>query len=269
MPAPKAAKVYVEAARAVTLAGHAAGGVLLAAAKEHPRLRDVFMEAARLLRISEAMSRLAASVLSSRVTSATPPVGEPCPRDHAEAPADARRPRKRRQRRKKPKQNSGHDGTDLEKVQANAVAFEAAMDVTGPGDGARDAPASSASRAAELVTVASTPPSSSGTRVPRRLVSKTPAAVPPEGHGGAAQSHTRGVADPLITGPVQIPELYRTDGRGSSSPAMAFLQSRLRADGVGTMEQLLALSVEVQVSPAEEETLAVAYYAKFGGEAGG
>ena len=63
-PKPKAPmKIFVEAARATALAAHSSCSLMMSAAKLHTLRRVRLMEASRIVRQSEALARLAVSLL--------------------------------------------------------------------------------------------------------------------------------------------------------------------------------------------------------------
>ena len=95
VPTPRTSmKVYVESTRAVSLAAHSSGSLLLSASKQLPRRRLRFLEAARLMRQSEALARMAASLVLA------PDGDAPSPGAEAATPAAVSAPRRRRRRRR-------------------------------------------------------------------------------------------------------------------------------------------------------------------------
>ena len=98
-PKPKAPmKIFVEAARATALAAHSSGSLMMSAAKLHPLRRVRLMEASRIVRQSEALARLAVSLLLAGDFDAPAP---------AEAPAaSAATPTRRRRRGRRNNKNS-------------------------------------------------------------------------------------------------------------------------------------------------------------------
>ena len=114
---PEAVKVngkhYAESTRAASLATHASASLLLAAARLHTALeRPKFLEAARLLRSAEALTRAATAILST--TGSAPQAPNAGTAEQAKPAVGTRRRRRRPRKKKKKKEEMDVDGMNDE-----------------------------------------------------------------------------------------------------------------------------------------------------------
>ena len=128
LPKPVAQiSVYVEACRASSLSAHSSSGLMLGASKTQAlsRWRLQFLEAARLLRQAEALTRLASACLL-HAASAPPPSASDAREPAGQQPLSSAPPQKRRRRRgRRPKKRSSEMHVDEGKEAAEESSMTA------------------------------------------------------------------------------------------------------------------------------------------------